>query len=340
MKNLFAYKKPDSEHIYAGGSDFFETGIRPGSFVIAPFLLKMEDIISIPLEKKLDISEIGHFLKKYYENSEKTQVSALSDFPDSSTTKEQHSFEVNAIKEAIREGKVQKCIATKVIVEDTSIDPISTFLKLCQSYPYAFVFLFHTPQSGTWIGASPELLLKAENTRLESMSLAGTRPTGTQDSWSVKDRKEQQIVTDFIVGVFKDNGLNPSVQEPITMSAGPVEHLMTKITGQNSSSFSPLNLIKNLSPTPALSGYPQKEAINLILKNENFDRGYYGGFCGWSDEEGNFGFYVNLRSLRYEPDRFCIYAGGGIVEESDENKEWVETENKAKTVLSQLKFKL
>ncbi len=92
-------------------------------------------------------------------------------------------------------------------------------------------------------------------------------------------------------------------------------------------------LALRLSPTPALCGFPVESAMRIIDVCENFDRSYYGGFCGPYQNEGDFNFFVNLRSLRLTPAGCALYAGGGINEMSAPDDEWLETENKLSTLL-------
>ncbi len=170
------------------------------------------------------------------------------------------------------------------------------------------------------------------------MALAGTKPADDPTPWDWKNLEEHQIVTDYISREFSRLDIPHSVAETETVKAGPVQHLHTLITsdtqtGGNISSITAMELARRLSPTPALSGFPKTEAMNLISSLEKTDRTYYGGYFGFRDIWGNFDFYVNLRSIRLFADGFCLRSGGGIMPDSHARDEWEETERKSYTIL-------
>jgi len=162
--------------------------------------------------------------------------------------------------------------------------------------------------TGTWIGASPETLLIKKGDSLISMALAGTRPAGTNGEWDKKNIEEQRIVSCFISDKLIENGFMPHPGNTHTYTAGPVEHIRTVFTARDAVSDKDACLHKalktafDLSPTPALAGYPRPESMKAIKAYEDFERGYYGGFCGPVTAGGDFSFFVNLRSARIQPE--------------------------------------
>lgn len=249
-------------------------------------------------------------------------------------SQEEYYAYLEAIKRHIDGDESKKVVASRRLTVDCAVDPAALFGKLCHAYPNAFVFLVSLPQYGTWIGASPELLIRSRDGLLESMALAGTRAAGEDGvSWDRKNILEQRIVTDYIAKAFRSEGLNPEIGETRTVSAGPVEHLMTPVTAPRGEAFSAsglLSLLKALSPTPALSGYPKAEALSLIRRFEG-DRSLYGGFAGPLLEE--FSFYVVLRCAYLRPSTVTLFAGGGITAFSSLPAEWQETTHKFSTLL-------
>lgn len=329
--NWFAYRLPGESGVKTGSSATIIRGIGEAGFAIAPFDRNPDGFITIPEGLTDGIFE-----------SEDDSVGSLYAFPAVSTSASKHEKTVIAIKRLIDEGRLRKCVAARVIVREDRIDLHDTFLSLCEAYPEAFVFCFHTSVTGTWIGASPETLLIKKGDSLISMALAGTRPAGTNGEWDKKNIEEQRIVSGFISDKLIENGFMPHPGNTHTYTAGPVEHIRTVFTARDAVSDKDACLHKalktafDLSPTPALAGYPRPESMKAIKAYEDFERGYYGGFCGPVTAGGDFSFFVNLRSARILPDRLCVYAGGGIMKESDPMSEWEETERKAQTCLGRI----
>jgi len=333
--NWYAYRLPGATEVISGSSERLVTGLCHGGFVIAPFDGNIDSIFTIPSDNRYIGTDISTVPDAY--DDENGQYP----FPAESTLEEDHANMVRSITNSIKNGELNKCVVSRVIVLNGQINIKKTFRSLCSAYPEAFVFSFHTPKSGTWIGASPEILLVKEGNTLHTMSLAGTRPSGSTEEWDDKNIGEQQIVTKYICDTFRQCGMTPETQSPTTCCAGPVEHIMTGITTTlpPDSISTALEFSLRLSPTPALSGFPKKEALTAIGQLEQHKRGYYGGFCGPVDSNGDFSFFVNLRSARIKNPRYCLFVGGGIVENSDPASEWEETRRKSATMLDYIKLK-
>ena len=265
-----------------------------------------------------------------------------------STPKKDYEEEVHQIIHALgdRRGKI---VAARTIRIETNIDLDATFDNLCSSYPDAFVFLFSTPFTGTWIGASPELLLRKEGDFLSTMALAGTRPSSDQDiEWDEKNHDEQAMVTEFIIDSLMRHCGMVTAGKTFTKKAGSIEHICTPIYAymppsdlaeeyEESYNNRLRKLLTELSPTPALCGSDRSFSLEIIRKYEKFPREMYGGFCGPNDIEGVTAFFVNLRSAKVSKDAVAIYAGGGITPLSSPEKERHETELKSKTIINNLK---
>lgn len=261
-------------------------------------------------------------------------------YPATDTTEREHS---SMVRSAIAFAATNrgKCIISTVTHRPVSLPPEELFARLEKRYPTACTFLFSTTATGTWLGATPELLLSGDGTRLRTMSLAGTRPTGISGDWNDKNREEQVIVTRFITNTLRQHGLNPEAGEPTSRQAGPVEHLCSEISAGIPSAWSMdslRELLRDLSPTPALGGFPRREALRFISATERHSRGYYGGFFGLIDSPSQFRLYVNLRSGRLSEDgrEIALFTGGGITPLSQPQEEWLETRRKARTLLDTL----
>ena len=204
---------------------------------------------------------------------------------------------------------------------------LETFKKLLINYTNAMVYLWYHPKIGLWLGATPETLLKVDNNTFSTMALAGTQLySGSLDVfWPNKEKQEQQFVTDFLINELSNTSIIIDVSKPLTVKAGNLVHLCTKIEGRLSEQFSLYELIKLLHPTPAVCGLPKAEAKLFILENEGYDREFYTGFFGELNVNKTSSLYVNLRCMQVLKNQLTLYIGGGITIDSNPEKEWEET---------------
>lgn len=202
------------------------------------------------------------------------------------------------------------------------------YQELCSEYPNAFVYEVKSAQLGHWIGATPEVLLQGEMSEVVTVALASTKRSDDNTSWGEKELEEQGLVADFVEDCLKDSNLVYTRSQRAEHMAGPVKHLINRFTISNLQE--PVRLLKKLHPTPAVSGLPRKEAIELINNHEVHDRRLYTGFIGLIGKKHRL--YVNLRCAQIIEDDMYIYVGGGYTRDSIVDDEWEETENKAKTI--------
>jgi isochorismate synthase len=129
--------------------------------------------------------------------------------------------------------------------------------------------------------------------------------------------------------------LNNRIESEIkSVNAGECTHLRTDFSVYADLSGSDVDrLIRLLHPTPAVCGYPQKEAMDEILKRERHGRQFYSGFSGPVSATNQMELFVNLRCMKIGRERIELFVGGGITKESDPQKEWDETVLKARTVM-------
>lgn len=312
--SFYSYRMPGDLMISFGSSEGYLNGIGVPGFVIGRFLPNLP-YLTIPYKG------IG-------KNSENDQGYRM---PEESTSFEKYSNEVAGILSFLdKQDKSGKVVAARVMVKDEDIDPSHLFFRLLRTFPNAFVFCFSTPATGCWIGASPELLLKGKNGILETMALAGTREIGEDEPWDEKNIEEQVIVKDYIENIFRNNGLSPIEGETFSKEAGIIEHICTPVSAEilSGKKIDIEKFLHELSPTPALCGFPKEEALRIIEKYENFDRGCYGGFCGPYHSAKDFHFNVVLRCASFTEREICLYAGGGITSKSNVYNEWRETQLK------------
>jgi isochorismate synthase len=223
--------------------------------------------------------------------------------------------------------------------------PVETFQALCQRYPAAFISLVAIPGVGTWIGASPELLLSTDSHTLHTMALAGTqaRPAAqplTAVHWSAKEIEEQALVSDYVRNFFSQAGAGVIHETgPRTVAAGNVVHLQTdfRVDLPRAALMTLANrVLHELHPTSAVCGMPKDKALSFILQHEGYDRSFYSGYLGPVHIDGQSHLYVNLRCMQLGQDVAYLYVGGGVTADSSADAEWRETELKAGTLLAVL----
>ncbi len=260
-----------------------------------------------------------------------------------STTHMQHMAAVRmAVDEISRyKGKV-------VISQMTAVATTKTIGEVMWPYfdkfPSTFRFLVFTPETGLWLGATPELLVRymAEayegSDAIVTMALAGTRLAGTPGDWDNKNLREHACVIDHLVKTLSDLNLEVGIEPTTSLVHGPVEHLCTDIYAGGT--VDPVALLRALSPTPAVAGFPDKDkAAELIYRIESHQRHCYTGFAGIKNDR-DLEAYVNLRSAMIVPcitgDKegylYNIYSGGGIMPQSDPQAEWEEVVAKMSTL--------
>ena len=274
--------------------------------------------------------------------------------------KSKHTALVSKAIEEIKKSDLQKVVLSReqsIPLEKSN--PINLFKKLITKYTTAFVYLWHHPQVGTWLGATPETLFTLKGRSFETMALAGTQyyNGALNVNWGAKEQEEQQLVTDEIVTKLKPFQLtNFKVYERESYRAGNLLHLRTRISGSFPTAVADLKeLVKALHPTPAVCGYPRDLAKEFILNNELHQRNYYTGYLGelnilednsrkrnprnvenlaYKTLRKSTQLYVNLRCMQYKEKQALVYVGGGITKDSNPEQEWDETVNKAQTIAS------
>lgn len=253
----------------------------------------------------------------------------------------EYARQANHVVSDLREGSLQKVVLSRVIRQNLpeAFQPGNFFKALCLEYPGAFVYLFNDGKARCWAGASPESLLEVEKGQGQTMSLAATLPAkkgGSHDlEWQKKEKEEQFLVTQFIRDKLISSDINDFIEAELeTRAAGPVVHLLKRFRFKLPAGFPALKLALSLHPTPAVCGLPLEQARQEILGVETHDRSYYSGFLGPVSNKTTTRLFVNLRCMQIIDKNAFIFVGGGLLAESDIEREWQETELKAETLLS------
>lgn len=344
-----AYRKPKEENVYAilqedstvyDVKDFTETG-----FVFAPFDSGQPAIL-LSIDSKLEAQYLPNNISK-----------ALKEIEEVKYNSSQREFHINLVKKGIRQiqlGEFQKVVLSRKFETEFEKSPLNLFQRLLDTYENAFCYLWHHPEIGTWLGATPEILLKCENRQFTTMSLAGTKNyvKNQPPVWGNKELEEQQLVTDYISHALEKTVSNLQQGKRESIRAGNLWHLRTKLTG----SIEKKDLkktIEALHPTPAVCGLPLEATKSFILENENYSREYYTGFLGelnfksekdrtsssrnqeskaYRSIKNTTTLFVNLRCMQLKESNAHIYVGGGVTQDSNPESEWQETVAKSKTI--------
>lgn len=341
------YCKPNSDTVFGmfqQNSNLYEViDYKEKGFVFASF--DGNQTLLIPENH----CEISSFIWK------KETVTIFENELDIPNDTDKKSFERVVTKgiKAIKNNEFKKVVLSrKERVNLSDFDLGKAFNDLVQSYPSTFVYCFFHPKVGTWLGATPEQLLKANRNSFQTVSLAGTqKDSGSKEIlWEKKEQQEQQYVTDYIVETLHTVATEVLVSKPYSLKAGSIWHIKTDISGVLNSETSLRQVIQLLHPTPAVCGLPKENAKEFILENENYDRSFYSGFLGelnssLSADSKSSDLFVNLRCMEIEfaselaITKAYLYMGCGITKDSIPEKEWEESRNKSMTMKKVLDYR-
>ena len=255
---------------------------------------------------------------------------------------------VRHARDRIRAGELTKVVLARALDLECETPPTPVVLldRLRKTYPDCYNFLVDPGRGEMFLGSSPERMFRFSNGTVELAALAGTAPRGAtpeadamqarQLLESRKEREEHQIVVDGILASISSLGRVEHPEEPEVCKFSNLQHLYTPITLQPVKAVSPFTLLGRIHPTSAVGGHPQAEAFRLIRECESFDRGWYGAPLGWLNAHGEGEFAVALRTGTLSGQRMQLFAGGGIVAQSDPDREYEETQIKFQPLLSAL----
>lgn len=254
---------------------------------------------------------------------------------------------VDEVKQEIRQASFEKIVLARRFTA-RSKQPISPTLmlnRLRNQYHNCYSFLIHQKNSGTFIGSTPERLAYLNNRLLLTDGLAGSISRGesaTEDALmekqllnSPKNLREHRYVVRSIARNLQPFSKNVDYPDrPGVKKLRNVQHLFTPITAYLKEESAYLDIISSLHPTPAVGGYPRKQALDYIRRFEEFDRGWYAGPVGWLNLNRCGEFSVAIRSGIIKDDTAHFYAGCGILSDSDPVTEWKESQLKFMPMVS------
>lgn len=245
---------------------------------------------------------------------------------------------VEKAKKLIDQQKFEKIVLARSVSFQSKRELVPTVLahKLRQKYPACYNFMIQRDPKTSFIGASPERLASFNNGTFLTEGLAGSISRGKsamEDASlahtllnSPKDREEHNFVVQAI-----DDNLKPYTdrvehpKQPQIKKLQNVQHLFTPIRATIKDGVEIHELVQQLHPTPAVGGYPRDESVPYIQEIEQIDRGWYSAPVGWFNLKGSGEFAVAIRSALLHDNKAELFAGCGIVSDSDPEKEWKET---------------
>jgi isochorismate synthase len=238
----------------------------------------------------------------------------------------------------IRAGYYQKVVLARGMQassEEAPFDVETTLSRLRVSYPGAYVFALQRGER-YFVGATPERLLRTSGSQIFTMALAGSAPRGNSEEedqqldlellQSAKNQGEHAIVVTMIRDALAHYCSQVWVSDkPQVLRLKNIQHLQTPIVGELLPGQSILDALQELHPTPAVGGFPREAALRELREYEQLDRGWYAGPIGWINANGNGEFAVALRSALVDTKSATLFAGGGIVADSQPESEYSET---------------
>ncbi len=305
------------------------------------FRFKGDELVDGP-----DLTDTTFFSKRVESTQEKTSQLFYSTQKKNETVTN-FSELVQACIQKTESGQVEKIVPSKFadVALPENFDVVKTFNRLCERHPNAFVSLVTSPETGTWIGATPELLVSIDaQEKFRTIALAGTQkhePNVNLKSvaWTQKEIEEQALVTRYIINCFKKIRVREYVEHgPHTVVAGNLLHLRSDYeVNMKEINFPQLGsvMLKLLHPTSAVCGMPFEPSIDFLEKNEGYDREFYSGFLGPVNFDGESKLFVNLRCMQIFETKARIYPVAGVTADSVVEKEVEEVDMKIKT-LSQI----
>ena len=332
----------------------------PPGFIISPFDAAADRIF---LKADFSFSFLGGALvspDNALEKSSRIWLNDLLNRPDETKTTAVHhdnttkvsttdkDFFLSLVNDGISQiegGKFEKVVLSRTLSIDlpNAFDVSNAFQNLCKLYSNALISFVSIPKKGSWLGASPELLVSVEGNRtFRTTALAGTQAYTAginlkSVAWTQKDIEEQALVERYIISCFKKIRLREYDEHgPRTVIAGNLIHLKSDFTvDMVATNFPQLGsvMLQLLHPTSAVCGVPLDTSLEFIKKHEGYNRQFYTGYLGPVNFNERIDIYVNLRCLQLLPDKAVLYAGAGITQDSIAEKEWDETELKLNTLL-------
>lgn len=264
------------------------------------------------------------------------------------TTREEWRRQVEAAVGRIDRGELTKVVLAQALSVGLSraLDAPDVLERLRASYPECYRFLIEPTAEAGFLGAPPERLVALSGGVVETEALAGSVARGStpqadeelsthlQDSEKIQ--REHRVVVDTICDQLAPLATAVTVAEQTVRTLANIQHLQTPIRARMADGVHVLDVVEALHPTPAVGGLPPDAAFETIREAETFDRGWYAAPVGWFDAAGDGEFAVGIRSGLAADETVTLFAGNGIVADSDPDEELEEVQLKFRPILDEL----
>lgn len=321
-RDLFAaFRMPRSTDFHVVRDEDLDSAVY--EFVIHPF-----DKLSNTPAVSIKTNQLHQNQAFSFESEQDLDVAA--------TSREAYFALAHNVIEQMKSTTLEKVVLSRIhIVDAGGTDLYRLFQDLMTSYPTAFIYLYNIPGEGTWMGATPEILMERKQDVITTVALAATQKVDNRliDDvvWNAKEVEEQAIIQRYIEDHLNESGYHYQKGATYTSQAGNVFHIKTVYDIPNMTSTN--DLVDQLHPGPAICGMPKAEAKKYIIDGEVHDRKYYCGYLGLKTADYT-SLFINLRCMQVFKDHFALYVGGGLTADSTAASEWEETTTKSKTLES------
>lgn len=325
-----------------------ELGAEPG-FVVAPFAPSVEQPIVLIRPDAVEWGDVP--------DGDAAEGGIIAHVADAEGERRRYGIDFRNFHAQLTAGTFAKVVLARCSHMETDTDVEAQaerlFFRACRRYPRMCVVLVSASRCGTWLMATPEILLEGGRREWQTMALAGTmrlaprhldfdtpraHTSAADIRWSAKNRFEQRYVADYIEECVEQLATDIAVSEPYTTRAGNLVHLRTDFRFTLPDGCPIGSVVNALHPTPAVCGMPKDATFGFITHEEQSPRSYYSGFVGPMGIGGESHLFVSLRCMRIEGRKLFLYAGGGLLADSREDDEWLETEAKMETMRSLLEL--
>ncbi|MFW6117256.1 MAG: anthranilate synthase component I [Thermoproteota archaeon] len=270
--------------------------------------------------------------------------------PRTNISRDAYEQLVRNAKSYIESGDIFQVVLSKRKDFKVEGDITSFYLFLKKINPSPYMYFLKMGDTRV-IGSSPEMLVRVEGDLLETFPIAGTRPRAKDQNRNQalaenlladhKERAEHVMLVDLARNDIGRVARFGSVQVPEFMKVhqySHVQHIVSRVIGRLREEYNCYDALRSVFPAGTVSGAPKVRAMEIIEELEPAKRGPYAGSVGYFSYNGNADFAITIRTLVGKGDQYSIQSGGGIVADSEPEKEWVETEDKAEALMKALEF--